>query len=128
MNDTQRKAQRDKWEDDNCTKQITCPEHPLADHKAKLFCEGHRFAGTWECPKGFEDSHDHLAAIDAGLAELIVEEGEVDTMRNGEHDTYTSRYYTCGGDEGCGIQLEGDPDADAAEDRADAEADDWRDE
>lgn len=118
MTDAERKAQREAWEDKNYIKQIDCPAHP-GSHKAKLFCEGHRFAGTWECPEGNEDSHDHYAAFDAGTAELIVEEGEVDTMRNGEHDTYTSHYYICGGDEGCGVQLEGDPDADA---------DDWRDE
>lgn len=127
MNDTDRKKQREAWEDKHYIKQITCPEHPLANHKAKLFCEGHRFAGQWECPKGFEDSHDHEAAFDAGLAEREVEEGEVDTMTNGEHDTYTSRYYICGGEEGCGVQLDGDPDADAADDLADMQADEMRD-
>lgn len=127
MTDAERKAQREKWEDKNCTKKITCPEHPLANHKATLFCIGHRFAGTWECPKGFEEDHDHYAAIDAGLAELEIEEGETPDSPD-RNDGYTFRYYLCGGEEGCGVQLEGDPDADAAEARADAEADNWRDE
>lgn len=54
-----------------------------------------------------------------------VEDTEVDTMRNGEHDTYPVQIYVCGV---CNETLEGDPAADAAEDRADAEADAWRDE
>ena len=119
MNDADRKKQREAWEDKNYVKKITCPEHPLANHKAKLFCEGHRWAGQWECPKGFEDTHDHYAAIDAGLAELEIEDVEVDTMRNGEHDTYTTSIYVCGGEEGCGVQLEGDPAADRADDESD---------
>lgn len=121
------KAKREAYEDEHFVKQIDCPEH-TGQHKATLFCEGHRFAGTWECPEGFSDSHDHYKAFEDGVAELEIEDGEADTMTNGEHDTYSFRYYACGGEQGCGIQLEGDPDADAAEDRADAEADNWRDE
>lgn len=126
MNDADRKKQREAWEDKNYVKQITCPEHPLANHKAKLFCEGHRWAGQWECPKGFEDSHDHYAAVDAGLAEIEIGTGE--TWPTGPMDNgHEFSYYFCGGEEGCGVQLEGDPDADAADDLADMQADEMRD-
>lgn len=120
------------------TKLIDCPEHPngrahwysLRKHQAILFCEGGRYAGIWECPvTGSSDSHDHYEAADAGLAEIIVEDTEVDTLDGrGEHTTYPSSVYVCGGDQGCGIVLDGDPAADAAEDRADMDADNWRDE
>lgn len=45
-----------------------------------------------------------------------VETVEVDTMRNGEHDTYEVRIYVC---DTCDAEVDGDPDAD----RADALAD-----
>ncbi len=83
-------------------KMIDCPEHPEQTHKAKMLIEPSDHAGFWECPKGVEDYHDCLEAVNAGQAELEVEEGEVDTMRNGEHDTYPVRYYVCAGTEGCG--------------------------
>jgi hypothetical protein len=54
-----------------------------------------------------------------------IEDIEVDTMRNGEHDTYPAKIYVCGL---CGEQVEGDPAIDIAEARADYEADNWRDE
>ena len=47
-----------------------------------------------------------------------VETGEVDVMRNGEHDTDEVRYYVCA-DYDCEAELDGNPD----EDRADYLAD-----
>lgn len=101
------------------TKLIDCPSHP-GQHKAILYCIGHNYEGTWECPKtGYSDAHDHLEAVNQGDAELVVETGEVDTMRNGEHDTYQFSYYICGGQEGCGMAI--DPEiADPQQDAADA--------
>lgn len=112
------KAQREAYEDANYTKLIDCPEHP-GQHKATLFCNGHRHAGIWECDatgEGISDSHDHYKAIEDGRAELEIEEGETPDSPD-RNDGYSYRYYVCGGDEGCGVQLEGDPDVDAAEDR-----------
>lgn len=43
-----------------------------------------------------------------------VETFEVDTMRNGEHDTYEVRGYVCA-DYDCEAELDGDPDTDRAE-------------
>lgn len=50
----------------------------------------------------FECTHDNR----------IVETFEVDTLRNGEHDTYKVRVYVC---TDCGAELEGDPEVDRAE-------------
>lgn len=47
-----------------------------------------------------------------------VETFEVDTMRNGEHDTYEVRGYVCA-DYDCEAELDGDPDEDRAEHLAD---------
>ncbi len=47
-------------------------------------------------------------------------------MRNGEHDTYTVRYYVCGGVEGCGVELDGNPDEDAYDAMVDAQIDEAR--
>lgn len=110
-------------------KRIDCPEHP-GKHKVILHCEPDPFAGIWECDvtgEGISDAHDHYEAFENDKAELLVEEIEVDTMRNGEHDTYPARIYVCGGQEGCGITLDGNPDVDAAESRADMEYDEWKD-
>lgn len=107
------------------TKLIECPEH--GTHKAVLYCYPHKFAGIWECDytnEDISDSHDHYKAFDDGNAELIVEEiidyrptpYQIDT--NTDHDEI-SHVYVCGGDEGCGIQLEGNPDLDAFEDSQD---------
>lgn len=104
---------------------IDCPEHN-GEHKAILYTAGHQFEGIWECNEtneGISDTHDHYEAINQGVAEMVVEEGEVDTMRNGEHDTYTVRYYICGGEQGCGVELDGNPDEDAEDARVDAEID-----
>jgi hypothetical protein len=93
------------------TKAINCPEHP-GKHSATLYCFPHRYAGTWECPMGFEDAHEH--------ENLEVEDTEVDTMRNGEHDTYAAQIYVCAD---CGVTVEGDPAADRADDEMDREQD-----
>lgn len=52
-----------------------------------------------------------------------VETYEVDTMRNGEHDTYEERGYVC---DDCGAQLDGDPDEDAHDAMVDAQIDQAR--
>lgn len=96
------------------TKLIQCPEHK-GECKATLFCEPHKFAGIWECDntgEGISDTHEHK--------DYEVETVEVDTMRNGEHDTYEVQIYVCGGVEGCGVEIEGE---DPAADRADYLAD-----
>lgn len=66
---------------------------------------------TWQLNEDneFECTHD---------AGSTVETVEVDTMRNGEHDTYEQRIYVCV-DPDCEAELDGSPD----EDRADALAD-----
>lgn len=53
-----------------------------------------------------DGEHDHYGAINAGRADLEVEQVEVDTVRRGEHDTYIQRIYICGGEEGCGEELD----------------------
>lgn len=108
------------------TKQIDCPEHP-GQHKATLGVEPSETAGIWECPEGSSDSHNHYAAFEAGTAELEIEDGEIPDSPD-RNDGYTFHVYICGGEEGCGVQLEGNPDADAAEAVADTRADNWRDE
>lgn len=116
------------------TKEIDCPEHP-GKHKATLFCEPDDSAGIWECEfegEHYSDGHDHEQAIEDGLAEREVEEriGYFPTPQQidagTDHDEI-SHVYICGGEEGCGVDLEGDPDQDAADDRADMEYDEWRD-
>jgi hypothetical protein len=54
-----------------------------------------------------------------------VETGEVDTMRNGEHDTYEVRYYVCA-DYDCEAELDGNPDEDAHDAMVDAQIDEMR--
>lgn len=49
-----------------------------------------------------------------------VETFEVDTMRNGEHDTYEQQGYVCA-DPDCEAELDGDPAADRADALADAQ-------
>jgi hypothetical protein len=97
-------------------KAIDCPEHP-GKHNALLFCDPHRWAGTWECPEGLSDTHEH--------DDLQIETFTVDIMRNGGHDQYEAPGYVCAD---CGVQVDGDPALDAAEDRADMAYDEWRDE
>lgn len=94
------------------TKQIDCPEHPRA-HKATLFCQGHRYAGTWECPTGLSDSHDHSAHYEVESVE------DWPTGPNDNPQPYD--VYVCGGELGCGVTIPFD-EADPAVDRAEAMA------
>ena len=100
------------------TIEIDCPAH--GDHKAPLFQEGHQYAGIWECPvTGESDSCEH--------ENRIVEEATEDYHDPSNaygHGQRTSNVYVC---EDCKVTLDGDPDADAAEDRADMAYDEWRD-
>lgn len=62
------------------TKEIDCPMH--LNHKATLFCYGHRFEGVWECPvESISDVHEHDNYEDVG------------------------GMYICGGEEGCGVTI-----------------------
>lgn len=110
------------------TKQITCPDHPQGKHKAILYCWPHKFAGIWECKKtGASETHDHY---ESDGAEVEVEDAVQDYHDPGNqygHGQREYRVYVCGGTNGCGVQLEGDPDADAAEDAADMAYDEMRD-
>lgn len=100
------------------TKQITCPAH--GKHQATLYMYGHEYAGIWECPKtGESDSCEHESTR--------VEETVTDYHDPGNyygHGQRTSNIYVC---EDCECTVDGDPDADAAEDRADMAYDEWRD-
>lgn len=41
------------------SKEIDCPAHK-GQHKATLYCFGHKYAGIWECMlSGISDSHIH---------------------------------------------------------------------
>jgi len=101
--------QRQAYEDAHYTKVIDCPEHP-GQHKATLFCVGHRYAGIWECQlTGSSDSHEH--------SDYQTETVEVDDSHPDRSDGYTTQVYVCGG---CGVTIE---DADPAQDAAEAEAD-----
>lgn len=110
--------QRQAYEDANYTKVIDCPEH-LGKHKATLYCQGHRYAGIWECQlTGDSDSHIH--------ENYEIEDVEVDDSHPDRSDGYTSQVYVCGGLNGCGETIdrnEADPATDAAEDEADRQAD-----
>ena len=89
------------------TKQIDCPEHP-GQHWATLYCYPHKYAGIWECGiTGTSDSHDHHDDPDA---EIEIETFTQDHLGFQGHYQTESRGYICGGKNGCGITLEGDPD------------------
>lgn len=95
---------RQAYEDATYNKQIDCPEHP-GQHMATLSCQGHRYAGIWDCPvTGDSDSHLH---------------GNYETVTV-ESDGPRYQVYVCGGDNGCGVSIET---ADPASDAADAAAD-----
>jgi hypothetical protein len=113
------KAKREKYEDDNYVKQIDCPEHP-GQHTAKLYEQGHRWAGQWECPNGFEDSCDHNPEREN--IEWEIEDVEVDDSHPDRSDGYTYQVYVCAGKDGCGLAIDLDV-ANPAEDAADAETD-----
>lgn len=119
MTDEERKQQREAWQDKHYTKQIQCPEHAQASHTATLYQNGHRFAGIWECPvTGASDSCEHENGTH-------VEETVQDHLGFQGHYQTEHSIYVC---DDCEEMVDGDPEADAAEDRADAEADNWRDE
>ena len=98
------------------TVEIDCPAH--GDHKATLFQHGHKYAGIWECPvTGESDSCEHESHH--------VEETAVDTFNPvSGHGQYEVQVYVC---DACECTVEGDPAADAAEDRADMAYDEMRD-
>lgn len=103
---------------DTYTKQIPCPEHAQGDHTAVLYTFGHQHAGIWECPvTGASDSCEHESTH--------VESVTQDHLGMQGHYQTESSIYVC---DNCECQTDGDPEADAAEAKADAEADDWRDE
>jgi hypothetical protein len=100
------------------TKQIPCREHPQGDHTAVLYTFGHQYAGIWECPiTGASDSCEHN--------DTHVEETVQDHLGAQGHYQTEHSIYVC---DDCECQVDGDPEADAAEERADAEADSQRDE
>lgn len=118
MTDAQRKAQREAWEDKHYTKKIDCFFHEDESHQATVYQHGHRYAGVIECDKtGESDSCEH--------EETRVEDSAVDTFNPVTgHDQYDVLIYVC---ELCECTVEGDPAADAADDRADMAYDEWRD-
>lgn len=126
---TEIKAARELYEDSNYTKLIECPEHPAHEakdhhdpddlHQATLYCQGHRFAGLWECPvSGDSDSHDHSDY------EIVTE--EVDDSHPDRRDGYSYQVYVCGGPEGCGVAIDrdiADPATDAYEAQVESQID-----
>lgn len=88
------------------TKQIDCPEHPQASHKAVLYTFGHQYAGIWECTV--------TAASDTCTHESThIESRQVDYFPTPDIDSsYDVDVYVC--DE-CQCDTDGSP----AEDRAD---------
>ena len=81
----------------NDTISIVCPEHPQSQHTAFLHQKGHMYPGVWECPvTGDSDVCEH--------ENTHYEDIEVDTTRNGEHDTYMSRVEVC---DVCECEVEG---------------------
>lgn len=108
--DAERKAQREKWEDDNYSLLIDCPFHPGA-HWAILYKWGHRHGGMVECPRGEYEDHDH--------DDYRVEDFEVDDSHPDRSDGYSYKGYVCGT---CDTPI--DPDvANYYQDREDAIAD-----
>lgn len=92
------------------TKKIDCPEHP-GEHKATLFCFGHRYAGTWECTvTGDSDACAH-------------EETEVEQVAASYDPSEEEPAYVC---VACGIVTDGDPRADAADAETDRQIDEAR--
>lgn len=107
------KRQREEWQDKHLADKIDCPFEDHSGHQATIFKAGHRFEGIVECDKtGESDSCQH--------EETHVESLEVDTMRNGEHDTYEVPAYVC---DACECVT----DEDVTDDREDMAYDEWRD-
>lgn len=100
------------------TKSISCPEHPQDSHTAVLYTNGHQYAGIWECPvTGASDACEHESThVESATQDHLGVDGHYQT----EHSIYVC--------DNCEVTVDGDPEADAAEAKADAEADDWRDE
>lgn len=86
---------------------IRCPKHPTL-HTATLYCWPHKQAGIWECLAGDSDTHEH--------GDLKIE--TIETWSSGLDDTEERQIYVCNT---CGVQVEGDPELDAAEARTDME-------
>jgi hypothetical protein len=91
------------------TKQIKCPHLKDSKHNATLFCHPHKFAGIWECPYGYSDTHEHdNYEIEESISEGIGFEG---------HFQDTEDIYVCGD---CGVYIEGES---PAQDRYEAMVD-----
>ena len=117
MTDAERKAQREKWEDDNYSKLIDCPAHP-GEHWAILYEWGHRHGGFYECPRDGEvEEHEHV--------DYQIEETE--DWPTGPMDNPTPyKIYVCGD---CGVAIpldEASPDQDAHDAMVDAQIDEMR--
>lgn len=88
------------------TKSLDCPEHPN-QHNAVLYCAPSELVGIWDCPKsqasGVHDHDPETVEIDDELA-----------------------VYVCGGTDGCGAELPGDPTEDAADIIANSRIDEMR--
>lgn len=110
LSDAERKAMREKWEDDNYSKLICCPLHPKA-HWAILYEWGHQHGGYYECPRGDFEEHEH--------DDYQIETFEVDDSHPDRSDGYSYEGYVCGI---CGTPIDLDV-ASPAQDRAEAEAD-----
>lgn len=100
------------------TKQIPCPEHAQGGHTATLYTFGHKLSGVWECPvTGASDACEHESTH--------VEEAVQDHLGFQGHYQTEHSIYVC---DDCEETVDGDPEADAAEAKADMDADNWRDE
>jgi hypothetical protein len=105
------RAARAMFEDKHYIKSINCPEHP-GKHQAKLYVQGHQYAGLWECPvTGESDTHEH--------DDYQIEEVEVDDSHPDRRDGYTYQIYVCGT---CSVGIDRD-EADPELDRLEALAD-----
>ena len=94
------------------TKQIQCPHLKDSKHNATLYCHPHKFAGIWECPYGYSDSHEH----DNYEIEDTVIDGFDPTTLYG-HTQTEEQIYVCGD---CGEAIEGES---PAQDRYEAMVD-----
>jgi hypothetical protein len=99
LNDERREIisnDRDKWEDDNYAVEIDCPIH--ITHKAKLFTNGHRYAGIWECEvEGDTDACPHY---------------DVEVAEDEDFGGAAVRFYAC---VKCHIVVDGEPGDDDGE-------------
>lgn len=107
MTDAERKAQREKWENDHYSKLIDCPAHPGA-HWAILYEWGHQHGGYYECPRGDFEEHEH--------DDYQIEEAEHLSPNPDSSYYWVEKYYACGI---CGAPIDHDV-ADPEQDRQDA--------